>query len=236
MKLDVPKSFISVILDWYGKVFVNKWNNSFSAPRQLLAGDRQGGVLSPSLFNVYVNDIPVNLQQSAFGCHVSGKYVGALMYADDLLLISITLQDLCKMIDIVCAELSWLNIVLNVKKSGLMRIGQRFNANLSPVLVCGVMLPVVEKISYLGVDISSGRSLRFLCMHSRRMKFFRAFNALYAELGGVASDIVILHLTRTFCLPILLYGLESFTVSRSIDRKLLIFTHPANGDSIRAIA
>ena len=47
------------------------------------------------------------------------------------------------------------------------------------------------------------------------MKFFRAFNALYAKLGGVASDIVILHLTRTFCLPILLYGLESFTVSRS---------------------
>ena len=31
----------------------------------------------------------------------------------------------------------------------------------------------------------------------------------------VASDIVILHLTRTCCLPILLYGLESFTVSRS---------------------
>jgi len=84
MKLDVPKSFISVILDWYGKVFVSvKWNNSFSAPRQLLAGVRQGGVLSPSLFNVYVNDILVNLQQSAFGCHVSGKFVGALMYADD---------------------------------------------------------------------------------------------------------------------------------------------------------
>jgi len=137
-----------------------------------------------------------------------------MMYANDLLLVSITLQDLHKMLDIVCAELSWLDMVLNVKKSGLMRIGQRFNVDFSPVLVCGVMLPVVEKISYLGVDVSSGRSLG-LCMHSRRMKFFRAFNALYAKLGGVASDIVILHLTHTFCLPILLYGLESFTVLRS---------------------
>ena len=43
---------------------------------------------------------------------------------------------------------------------------------------------------------------------------FRAFNALYGKLGGVASDIVILHLTRN-SLPILLYGLESFAVSRS---------------------
>jgi len=40
------------------------------------------------------NDILINLQQGAFGCHVSGKYAGALMYADDLSLVSITLQDL----------------------------------------------------------------------------------------------------------------------------------------------
>ena len=65
-----------------------------------------------------------------------------------------------------------LDVVLNVKKSALMRIGPRFNADFSPVLLYGTALPLVEKISYLGVDISSGRSLR-LCMHTRRMKFFR---------------------------------------------------------------
>jgi len=46
-------------------------------------------------------------------------------------------------------------------------------------------------------------------------EIFRALNALYICKISVASDIVILHLTRTFCLPTLLYGLESFTVSRS---------------------
>jgi len=51
--------------------------------------------------------------------------------------------------------------------------------------------------------------------HKAHEIFFRAFNALYAKLEGTASDIVIVHLTRIFCLPILLYGLESFTVSRS---------------------
>ena len=90
MELSVPKSFISIILDWYGKMLVSvKWNNSVSVPRRLLAGVCQGGVLSPSLFSVYVNDILCNLERSEFGCHVSGRYVGALMYADDLLLISL---------------------------------------------------------------------------------------------------------------------------------------------------
>jgi len=99
---------------------------------------------------------------------------------------------------------------LNVKKSGLLRIGPRFNADLSPVLINGSTLPVVDRLSYFGVEIGAGKSLK-LYMYTRRMKFFRAFNALYAKLGGTASDIVIVHLTRTFCLPILLYGLESFT-------------------------
>jgi len=58
MKFNVPKTFISIILVWYGKVFDSvKWNSSFSTPRRLLAGVRQGGVLSPTLVNVYVNDV-----------------------------------------------------------------------------------------------------------------------------------------------------------------------------------
>jgi len=118
-----------------------------------------------------VNDIFCNLERSEFRCHVSGRYVGALMYADELLLISITLQDLRNMLDIVYAELSWLDMVLNVKKSGLLRIGPRFNADLSPVLINGSTLPVVDRMSYLRVEIGAGKSLK-LCMYTRRMKFF----------------------------------------------------------------
>ena len=41
------------------------------------------------------------------------------------------------------------------------------------------------------------------------VKFFRAFNAILARTGGRSSDIFILHLTRSFCFPVFLYGLES---------------------------
>ena len=42
------------------------------------------------------------------------------------------------------------------------------------------------------------------------------FRALYAKLGCSSSEEIILHRTRTFCLPILLYSLESITLSKSI--------------------
>jgi len=46
------------------------------------AGVRQGGVLSPVLFAVYVDDIIVNLKSSGFPCYFAGEYIGVLMYAD----------------------------------------------------------------------------------------------------------------------------------------------------------
>jgi len=56
-------------------------------------------VLSPILFGMYVNDLICKLSASGRGCHVAGIYVGVLMYADDLLLISSTYTDLRTMGD-----------------------------------------------------------------------------------------------------------------------------------------
>jgi len=61
---------------------------------KLMCGVRQGGVLSPVLFAVYVNDIIVALSESGAGCYYDNMSVGCVMYADDLLLLSASLCDL----------------------------------------------------------------------------------------------------------------------------------------------
>ena len=50
------------------------------------AGIRQGGILSPYLFTVYVDDMLKKLNK--LGCKFHGYVIGAIMYADDLVLIS----------------------------------------------------------------------------------------------------------------------------------------------------
>ena len=52
-------------------------------------GVKQGGVLSPVLFCVYLNELLLALSAAKVGCYVSSNYyVGALAYADDLVLIA----------------------------------------------------------------------------------------------------------------------------------------------------
>ena len=46
-------------------------------------GTRQGGLLSPKLFNRYVTDLIVYIRDSGIGCNVGGMMLNILAYADD---------------------------------------------------------------------------------------------------------------------------------------------------------
>jgi len=51
-------------------------------------GVRQGGVLSPTLFAVYVDDLICELDESGLGCSVGLVNTGRLFYTDNIVLLS----------------------------------------------------------------------------------------------------------------------------------------------------
>src|ERR1051325_5503024 len=99
MNRHVPAIFIILLKNWYEKSEVCvRWNGVFSDVFKITAGVCQGGILSAMLFLVYVNDMLVKLTKR--GCSIMRRALGALMYADDIILISPSLCELQDMISV----------------------------------------------------------------------------------------------------------------------------------------
>jgi len=61
-----------------------RWGNQCSDEAHVSNGVKQGGVLSPLLFTVYIDVLLKDLADAGLGCHIGNVYCGSLGYADDI--------------------------------------------------------------------------------------------------------------------------------------------------------
>ena len=80
-----------------------KWNNEFSEFFNIKNGVKQGAILSAVLYCVYTNGLFVALRNLKIGCYMNNDYVGVLGYADDLFLLSPSIDGLQEML-LVCEK------------------------------------------------------------------------------------------------------------------------------------
>ena len=116
-----------------------------------------------------------------------------------------------------------LDLSLNVSKSSCLRIGPRFNVRCASISAGSNGVSWCSNIRYLGVFISCGRVFR--CnLDNCRSNFYRSFNGIFSKIGTSSSPNVILSLMSSYCLPVLLYGLEALSViSREFQRLELAY-------------
>ena len=80
----VPGYIVRILCYWYAHQTMRvRWGSSISSSFRVSNGVRQGGILSPYLFNVYVNDLSQTLNRSRTGCLSGNITINHLMYADD---------------------------------------------------------------------------------------------------------------------------------------------------------
>ena len=108
-------------------------------------------MLSPMLFAVYVDSLLEMLEASGVGCYSGGCFVGAVCYADDIVLLAPCASALRVMLNICDIFASSHGLVFNAAKTQLICFRQRYTHTFLPELIFnGSKLKFVEEVTHLG--------------------------------------------------------------------------------------
>ena len=95
---------VRILMYWYSnQCMYVRWAGVLSHGFHVSNGVRQGGILSPYLFNVYMDDLSIALNGCHTGYVVDNIPVNHLLYADDLVVFASSisgLRELMKVCDV----------------------------------------------------------------------------------------------------------------------------------------
>ncbi len=113
-------------------------------------GVHQGVVLSQLLFNVYFDEMIHKLEKGGIGCKIGIHYIGALAYADDVILVCPSRYGLQKMIRI-CEEFGVeFRFTFNAKKTQCIKFGLINYTLCKPVTLNNKMINWESNVNHLG--------------------------------------------------------------------------------------
>lgn len=186
MKRNIPLSIIRVLFDSYiRQQACALWGDYRSPYFSISNGTKQGGILSPLLFTLYIDQLLIKLKKSGIGCHLYGQYVGALGYADDITLVSPDIRGLNKMLNI-CGEFGRENFIMfNSKKSMAIKFGSPVE-NQEIILLNKLPIKWVKKTKHLGNIVNDELSDIDDCM-VKCSQFIGSFNKLYSNYSHLYS-------------------------------------------------
>jgi exonuclease III len=185
-----------------------KCANGLTQDFRVSRGVHQGSVISPTLFNIFINDMS-DLLQNDDSPILNGDLVSHLLYADDMLLLSMSesgLQSQLSKVSTYCQE--W-GLSINCKKTKVMvfsRSGKK--PCMGSFAINDQHIEVVKEYKYLGVVLTSNGN--FNAAQSQLAK--KATKATFAMRGSVFNENVgstmQMNLFDSLIKPIALYNSE----------------------------
>ena len=82
---------IKLLVFWCSRQHMNiRWGETIYSSFHITNGVKQRDIISPGLFNVYMDDLSISLNNSGIGGHIGEKTINHLCYADDILVTNLS--------------------------------------------------------------------------------------------------------------------------------------------------
>ena len=173
-----------------------KWADSYSEEFTVTNGVKQGGVISPILYCIYIDGLINELIESGVGCYMSRVYAGIFIYADDIALLAPSVYALRKMLDISLNYAAKFDVKFN-DKSQLIIFKPKPDDTPNPsVYINEVELQAVECLTHLGHDVNDNI---FKCDASKCIKDFNIQTNLFLADFKNANSFIRNYLFFKYC-------------------------------------
>lgn len=174
-------------------------------------GVRQGDNLSPTLFNIFVNDIPDTFDNTCDPVNLNGRMLNCLLYADDLVLLSESAEGLQRAINKLQIYCDTWGLTVNPSKTKALVVNPR-DRNPLELTIDNNPIEVVDQVTYLGLVIDKDVTFKG-CLKAQYQKSLKAIFKLRRMLSPLPNTETCLHLFNHIVKPILLYGSEIWASS-----------------------
>nr|XP_054766964.1 uncharacterized protein LOC129274137 [Lytechinus pictus] len=96
------------------------WKGDASCSFPLHKGVRQGGILSPLLYNIFIDGLIKLLRDKDLGCHCQNLYAGVIVLADNVALIASSAKELQCMLNLIHTYATTWKYKINPSKSAIL--------------------------------------------------------------------------------------------------------------------
>ena len=219
-RLGVDAADIRILTNLYwGQRAVVRIGDEKSDWIKIEKGVRQGCVLSPDLFSLYSQAVMDEIADLE-GIKVGGLNINNIRYADDTVLIADTEEKLQRLVDRLDVECRGVGLRINIGKTEVMGVTKKKDQLRVNVRIGGQAVKQVKSFRYLGSLVDEdGR-----CDAEIRSRIGMA-KANFGQMRRILTSLnlsrgIRLRILKSYIWSVLLYGCETWTVSRKMKKRL----------------